>query len=143
MTTVFAADLAPGITKPTLSRAFCAGLDLKQYDRLSSEEPPQVAGIRQRQRQYAGLAEQLRALPQPVVAAVNGPAAGRGLALLPRDHEGAHRPRPHWPPVRIVRSPDGRSRCRIGSMIRAERPCHRQPTDLRRNRAGIVSPQPG
>jgi len=57
-------------------RGFCAGLDLK--------EPPSgdgVVGGLDAQERLASLMLKLRALPQPVIAAVNGPAAGGGLAL--------------------------------------------------------------
>lgn len=64
-------------------RAFSAGLDLHGYgdeDRIAAEGA--VGRMLSRQRDIAGLAQQLHELPQPVIAAVNGPAAGGGLALV-------------------------------------------------------------
>ncbi|TCN52232.1 enoyl-CoA hydratase [Rhodococcus sp. SMB37] len=64
-------------------RAFSAGLDLHGYgdeDRIAAEGT--VGRMLSRQRDIAGLAQQLHELPQPVIAAVNGPAAGGGLALV-------------------------------------------------------------
>ncbi|ASR03070.1 enoyl-CoA hydratase/isomerase family protein [Gordonia rubripertincta] len=68
-------------------RAFCAGLDLNGYlppdgwadelDRLGRAQAQLVI-----QREIAGLAQRLHSLRQPVIAAVNGPAAGGGLALV-------------------------------------------------------------
>ncbi|MFC5950663.1 enoyl-CoA hydratase/isomerase family protein [Pseudonocardia lutea] len=63
-------------------RGFCAGLDLNHYD---DQHPPArerhpIDGLT-RQRQIAHLAVALHQLPQPVIAAINGPAAGGGLAL--------------------------------------------------------------
>ncbi|MEU9024966.1 enoyl-CoA hydratase-related protein [Actinomadura sp. NPDC048394] len=64
-------------------RGFCAGLDLGGYG-----EPAGVdgAGAVQRglatQRHIAGLVQRIRRMPQPVVAEVNGAAAGGGLALV-------------------------------------------------------------
>jgi enoyl-CoA hydratase/carnithine racemase len=64
-------------------RAFCAGLDLDGYgDDDLVEEQGTVLRTLSRQRELAGLVQQLHDLPQPVVAAINGPAAGGGLALV-------------------------------------------------------------
>jgi enoyl-CoA hydratase len=65
-------------------RGFCAGLDLRE-PRRRGEGPglggrsPQ-AGMRAQQA-IAALVPKLRNLRQPVIAAVNGPAAGGGFAL--------------------------------------------------------------
>lgn len=64
-------------------RGFCAGLDLKGYgdDPQARADNPVMTGL-DRQREIAALALQLHQLRQPVIAAVNGPAAGGGLALV-------------------------------------------------------------
>jgi enoyl-CoA hydratase len=63
-------------------RAFCAGLDLHGYGAApgndGSDEPRDRLA---NQQHMSRLILELRALPQPVMAAVNGPAAGFGLAL--------------------------------------------------------------
>jgi enoyl-CoA hydratase len=63
-------------------RGFCAGLDLHGYGQSpendGSDEPRDRLA---NQEHMSRLILQLRSLPQPVIAAVNGPAAGFGLAL--------------------------------------------------------------
>ncbi|MGD0455404.1 MAG: enoyl-CoA hydratase-related protein [Solirubrobacteraceae bacterium] len=63
-------------------RGFCAGLDLHGYGAApgndGSDEPRDRLA---NQEHMSTLVLALRALPQPIIAAVNGPAAGFGLAL--------------------------------------------------------------
>jgi len=57
-------------------RAFCAGQDLKE--RLEPDAPPLGVELRER---YNPLIQAMRALPKPVVGAINGVAAGAGASL--------------------------------------------------------------
>lgn len=63
-------------------RGFCAGLDLRGFGQIPGTEdqgrPQQGMATQQH---IARLVPQLRSLRQPVIAAVNGPAAGGGLAI--------------------------------------------------------------
>jgi enoyl-CoA hydratase/carnithine racemase len=64
-------------------RGFCAGLDLNGYGEPAGA--PDEGGphmVLRRQRRIASLVQRIRRLPQPVIAQVNGAAAGGGLALV-------------------------------------------------------------
>ena len=63
-------------------RGFCAGLDLRGYGAAPGNEGSDELRDRLANQQHMStLVLALRALPQPVIAAVNGPAAGFGMAL--------------------------------------------------------------
>lgn len=64
-------------------RGFCAGLDISGYGTPpgSPSAGRAQAGLAV-QRHIASLITHLRSIPQPVIAAVNGPAAGGGFALV-------------------------------------------------------------
>jgi enoyl-CoA hydratase len=63
-------------------RAFCAGLDLHGYGAAPGNDDSDPARDRlANQEHMSQLVLALRRLPQPVIAAVNGPAAGLGFAL--------------------------------------------------------------
>src|SRR5213592_2995623 len=63
-------------------RGFCAGLDLRGYGQAPGNDGTDDARDRLgNQEHMSRLILRLRATPQPVIAAVNGPAAGFGLAL--------------------------------------------------------------
>src|SRR5690349_7561275 len=73
-------DALRAIVLTGAGRGFCAGLDIKQRDDALGGADD-VATVYRRQEKIGRLATDLRANPHPIVAAVNGPAAGGGLAI--------------------------------------------------------------
>ncbi|KUI11271.1 enoyl-CoA hydratase [Mycobacterium sp. GA-1285] len=62
-------------------RGFCAGIDVRDFGPGTlGASAPAIERMRF-QEAMAALPQAIRALPQPVVAAVNGPCVGAGLAL--------------------------------------------------------------
>jgi enoyl-CoA hydratase/carnithine racemase len=59
-------------------RAFCAGLDIKDFDRNSDDD---VEAILLFQRRLAEIILAMRRCPQPIIALINGAASGGGFAL--------------------------------------------------------------
>jgi enoyl-CoA hydratase len=62
-------------------RGFCSGQDVAAADARNRTTPSGIVERMFWQEQFAGMGQRLRALPQVVVAAVNGPCAGAGMAL--------------------------------------------------------------
>jgi enoyl-CoA hydratase/carnithine racemase len=63
-------------------RGFCAGVDLRGYGSAPGNDGSDEARDRLGNQQHMSrLILRLRSTPQPIIAAVNGPAAGFGLAL--------------------------------------------------------------
>ena len=62
-------------------RGFCAGIDVRDFGPSMLEASAPALDRMRFQERMAALAQAVRALPQPVVAAVNGPCVGAGLAL--------------------------------------------------------------
>lgn len=64
-------------------RGFCAGLDLTGYGDLPGHEGRgRVQQGFAVQQHIAGLIPRMRRVPKPIIASVNGPAAGGGFALV-------------------------------------------------------------
>jgi enoyl-CoA hydratase len=67
-------------------RGFCSGADLKS-ERLTSEDGVKAftsapVHLELIQKRYCGVIKELRRISQPVIAAVNGPAAGGGMTMV-------------------------------------------------------------
>ena len=61
-------------------KGFCAGLDLKEVAEFNAEEDHKRRGWHL-QKHMAHIIELMRSCPQPIIAAVNGAAAGGGASL--------------------------------------------------------------
>jgi enoyl-CoA hydratase/carnithine racemase len=62
-------------------RGFCSGLDMRDFGAgIPDDDDPAIDRLRF-QEAMASLPQAISALPQPVIAAVNGPCVGAGLAL--------------------------------------------------------------
>jgi enoyl-CoA hydratase/carnithine racemase len=62
-------------------RAFCAGLDIKEYTTPGGDRTPDGAGRSRAGDHLFDIVELMRACPQPIVALVHGPACGGGFAF--------------------------------------------------------------
>jgi enoyl-CoA hydratase/carnithine racemase len=62
-------------------RGFCSGIDLRDFGPSMLDPSDPAIDRLHFQEVMASLPQALRALPQPVIAAVNGPAVGGGMAL--------------------------------------------------------------
>jgi enoyl-CoA hydratase len=65
-------------------RGFCAGADLKDArlrQEFPTDYPDPTVHLVAIQKKYANLALEMRRIPQPIICAVNGPAAGGGMCL--------------------------------------------------------------
>jgi enoyl-CoA hydratase len=63
-------------------RAFCSGLDLKDYGIIPNIDGLQVGRIAQRSmRYYSRLVPLMRRMHQPIIGAINGPSYGGGMCL--------------------------------------------------------------
>jgi enoyl-CoA hydratase len=62
-------------------RGFCAGIDMRDFGPDVPEASAPALDRMRFQEKMAALAEGIRQLPQPVIAAVNGPCVGAGFAL--------------------------------------------------------------
>ncbi|VEG39762.1 enoyl-CoA hydratase/isomerase [Mycolicibacterium flavescens] len=62
-------------------RGFCAGIDVRNFGPETVKASAPAIERMRFQEAMASLPQAIRAMPQPVVAAVNGPCVGAGLAL--------------------------------------------------------------
>ncbi len=64
-----------------VGRGFCTGIDMRDFGPNVPEASAPALDRMRFQERMAALAQAIRALPQPVIAAVNGPCVGAGFAL--------------------------------------------------------------
>lgn len=74
----------PGVNVVVLTgsgRGFCSGIDMRDFGPGTLEASDPAIDRLRFQEAMAALPQAIRAMPQPVIAAVNGPCVGAGLAL--------------------------------------------------------------
>lgn len=64
-----------------VGRGFCSGQDVMAADERNRTNPSGVVERMFWQEQFSGMGQRIRAMPQVVIAAVNGPAVGAGMAI--------------------------------------------------------------
>lgn len=79
--TLSADDTCRAVILTGAGRGFCAGMDIKASVERSSAAKYGPVQKMQWQEMFGGMVKRIRAMPQVVIAAVNGPAAGAGLGL--------------------------------------------------------------
>lgn len=62
-------------------KGFCSGQDMAAANARNTLSPSGVVEKMHWQEQFAGMVRRIRAMPQPVIAAVNGVAVGAGMAI--------------------------------------------------------------
>lgn len=76
-----AADDVNAVVLKGAGRGFCSGIDMRDFGPgVPAADAPAIDRLRF-QKSMAALPQVIRDLPQPVIAAVNGPCVGSGLAL--------------------------------------------------------------
>ncbi len=76
-----AAQATRAIVLTGAGRGFCAGIDMRDFGPNVPEATAPALDRMRFQEGMAALAESIRKVPQPVIAAVNGPCVGAGFAL--------------------------------------------------------------